>query len=134
MVDIFLPTGDGYYFLCAPELDCILDIASCIMGMLKSLDTNAYCVAHIGELTVFNDMTGRTNATGFDLGYASRLLSISKDTETLVVSNVIANEWGSNTYFNLQDGWSTAIAKDAVEYSWKNAVPLKLGTYCIAEA
>ena len=48
IVDVFLPTGDGYYLLCSPALTDILDIALCIMAILHSADIRAYCVAHVG--------------------------------------------------------------------------------------
>ena len=83
-VDIFLPTGDGYYLLCKPELADILDISRCVMALLDAKGIGAYCVAHVGEVNVFTDMTGRENATGFDLGLASRLQGISQTTGELV--------------------------------------------------
>ena len=70
VVDMFLPTGDGYYMLCSPDLESILDIAHCIMRMLLSHAIDAYFNVLVGEIHIFTDMTGRENATGFDLGYA----------------------------------------------------------------
>ena len=122
-VDIFLPTGDGYYLLCSPALTDILDIAKCIMAILYSDDIRVYCVAHIGEIDVFTDMTGRENATGFDLGYASRLQTLSRETGKLTCSESLLKIWEDNQYFDLEDTWDSDIAKDGIEYPWKLAVP-----------
>ena len=122
-VDLFLPTGDGYYLLCSTALTDILDIAICIMAMLHSDDIKAYCVAHVGEINIFTDMTGRENATGFDLGYASRLQSLSRETGKLTCSENLLKIWQDNQYFNLGDSLYSDIAKDGLEYSWKLAVP-----------
>ncbi len=123
IVDLFLPTGDGYYLLCSPALTDILDIAKCIMAMLYSDDIRVYCVAHIGEIDVFTDMTGRENATGFDLGYASRLQTLSRETGKLTCSESLLKIWEDNQYFDLEDTWNSDIAKDGIEYPWKLAVP-----------
>ena len=122
-VDIFLPTGDGYYLLCSPALTDILDIASCIMAILHSDDIRAYCVAHVGEINVFTDMAGRENATGFDLGYASRLQGLSRETEKLTCSESLLKIWEDNQYFDLRESRRSDIAKDGREYRWKIAVP-----------
>ena len=122
-VDIFLPTGDGYYLLCPPTITAILDIAKCIMSMLYSDDIKVYCVAHIGEIDVFTDMTGRENATGFDLGYASRLQTLSRETGKLTCSENLLKIWEDNQYFDLEDTWDSGIAKDGIEYPWKLAAP-----------
>ena len=122
-VDIFLPTGDGYYLLCPPTITVILDIAKCIMAMLYSDDIKVYCVAHIGEIDVFTDMTGRENATGFDLGYASRLQTLSRETGKLTCSGSLLKIWEDNQYFDVEDSWHSDIAKDGIEYPWKLAVP-----------
>ncbi|MCH9011412.1 MAG: hypothetical protein IIC21_12380 [Chloroflexi bacterium] len=122
-VDIFLPTGDGYYLLCSPALTDILDIALCIMAILHSSDIKAYCVAHVGEINMFTDMTGRENATGFDLGYASRLQSLSRETGKLTCSENLSNVWEDNQFFHLEDSSHPDIAKDGIEYPWKLAVP-----------
>lgn len=129
-VDVFLPTGDGYYLLCSPALNDILDIALCIMAMLYSDDIRVYCVAHVGEVNIFTDMTGRENATGFDLGYASRLQDLSRETEKLTCSENLLKVWQDNHYFDLGDSWHSDIAKDGVEYSWKIAVPKDFETAC----
>ena len=123
IVELFLPTGDGYYLLCSPVLTDILDIALCIMAILHSDGIGAYCVAHVGEVNFFTDMTGRENATGFDLGYASRLQSLSRETEKLTCSENLVKIWEDNQYFALQDGWDSAVAKDGIEYPWKLALP-----------
>ena len=122
-VDTFLPTGDGYYLLCSSALTDILDIALCIMAMLHSDDIRAYCVAHVGEVDSFTDMTGRENATGFDLGYASRLQGLSRETEKLICSENLLKIWEDNQYFDLGDSSHSDIAKDGLEYRWKIAVP-----------
>ena len=122
-VDLFLPTGDGYYLLCSPALTDILDIALCIMAMLYSDDIRAYCVAHVGEVNIFTDMTGRENATGFDLGYASRLQGLSRETEKLTCSKDLLKIWEDNQYFDLGDSSHADIAKDGLEYRWELAVP-----------
>ena len=129
-VDIFLPTGDGYYLLCSPALNDILDIALCIMAMLYSDDIRVYCVAHVGEINIFTDMTGRENATGFDLGYASRLQGLSRETEKLTCSENLLKVWEDNQYFDLGDSWHSDIAKDGLEYIWKIAVPKDFETAC----
>ena len=127
MVDLFLPTGDGYYMLCSPELADILDIALCIMAMLHSDDIRAYCVAHVGEVNIFTDMTGRENATGFDLGYAGRLQGLSRETEKLTCSENFLKIWEDNQYFDLGETSHSDIAKDGIEYRWKIAVPKDFG-------
>ena len=123
IVDLFLPTGDGYYLLCSPALTGILDIALCFMAMLHSDDIRVYCVAHVGEVNIFTDMTGRENATGFDLGYASRLQGLSRETGKLTCSEDLLKIWEDNQYFDLEDSWVSDIAKDGIEYPWKLAVP-----------
>jgi hypothetical protein len=40
----------------------------------------SYCVAHVGDMNIFTDMTGRQNATGFDLGFAARQQSVARET------------------------------------------------------
>ena len=122
-VDLFLPTGDGYYLLCAPVLPDILDIAQCIMALLHANDIKAYCVAHVGEVNVFTDMTGRENATGFDLGYASRLQNLSRETGKLTCSENLLKIWEDNQYFDLEDSRDSGVAKDGIEYPWILAVP-----------
>ena len=129
-VDLFLPTGDGYYLLCSPALTDILDIAICIMAMLHSDDIRAYCVAHVGEVNIFTDMTGRDNATGFDLVYASRLQSLSRETEKLTCSENLLNIWEDNPYFDLGDSSHSDVAKDGLEYGWKLAVPKDFEATC----
>jgi len=124
IVDLFLPTGDGYYMLCEPDLVSILDISQCIVALLKANEINAYCVAHIGEVIVFTDMTGKQNATGFELGYASRLQSISKQDGKLVCSKQIVNMWDTNPIYALDTEWQAGIGKDGITYQWKTAVPL----------
>ena len=123
LVDIFLPTGDGYFLLCSPALTDILDIALCIMAILHSADIRAYCVAHVGEINIFIDITGRENATGFDLGYASRLQGLSRETGKLTCSENLLKIWGDNQFFDLEDNWLSDIAKDGIEYPWKLALP-----------
>ncbi len=129
-VDIFLQTGDGYYLLCEPSLGSILDISRCIMAILKANGIGAYCVAHVGEINVFTDMTGRENATGFDLGMASRLQSLAKVTGRLVCSEGLVGMWEPNEYFNLSGDWSAEKAKDDVEYKWQLAEPIDFADYC----
>jgi len=123
VVELFLPTGDGYYLLCTPDLPSILDISHCLMAILQSGSINAYCVAHIGDVSILTDLSGRENATGFELGFASRLQSVSKETGKLVCSKNIVNFWKENDYFDLDDEWKSAIAKDGVEYQWKHGAP-----------
>ena len=129
-VDQFLPTGDGYYLLCSPELNDILDISLCIMSILHSADITAYFVAHVGEIDVFTDMTGRENATGFDLGYASRIQSVSRETNQLTCSENLSEVWEENRFFELGDSSHSDIAKDGLEYSWKLAVPKDFEAVC----
>jgi hypothetical protein len=124
VVDIFLPTGDGYYLLCKPDLDTILDIARCIMALLAANGITAYCVAHLGDVNLFMDMTGKENATGFELGYASRLQSICKEDGILIVTKNLEEIWKENDAFQLMDSWNAATAKDGVEYRWKLASPI----------
>ena len=128
-VDSFLPTGDGYYLLCSPAINDILDIALCIMAMLYSEEIRVYCVAHVGEVNIFTDMTGRENATGFDLGYASRLQGLSRVTEKLTCSESLLKVWEDNLFFDLGDSHSD-IAKDGLEYHWKLAVPNDFEAVC----
>ncbi len=122
-VDMFLPTGDGYYLLCSPALTDILDISLCIMAILRSNDIRAYFVAHVGEVNIFTDMTGRENATGFDLGYASRLQSLSKETDMLTCSEDLVKVWEDNQYFDLRDSLLSSVAKDGLDYRWYLAEP-----------
>ena len=129
-VDIFLPTGDGYYLLCSPELSDTLDIAHCIMAMLYAVDIKVYSVAHVGEVNVFTDMTGRENATGFDLGLASRLQSLSRVTGRLVCSESLVDNWQDNQYFELTGHWESGTAKDNVGYRWQQAVPKNFEAAC----
>ena len=129
-VDSFLPTGDGYYLLCSPALNDILDIALCIMAMLYSDDIRVYCVAHVGEVNIFTDMTGRENATGFDLGYASRLQDLSRVTEQLTCSENLIKIWEDNQYFDLGESSHSDIAKDGLEYRWNLAVPNDFEAAC----
>ena len=93
------------------------------MAMLHASDIKAYCVAHVGEVNVFTDMTGRENATGFDLGLASRLQSLSKEVGKLVCSESLVNIWEDNEYFDLKDEWLSGTAKDSMDYRWKFAIP-----------
>ena len=129
-VDVFLPTGDGYYLLCSPALTDILDIAHCIMAILHSDDITAYCLAHVGEVNIFTDMAGRENATGFDLGYASRVQGLSRETEKLICSENLAKVWEDNRFFDLEDSSHSDIAKDGLEYPWKLAVPKDFEAAC----
>ncbi|HUM46764.1 MAG TPA: hypothetical protein PLD84_07550 [Chitinophagales bacterium] len=131
VVELFLPTGDGYYLLCSPELKDILDISHCLMAILFSGGIKAYCVAHIGDVLILTDLSGRQNATGFELGYASRLQNISKETTSLTISKNILNIWKENEYFELVDSWKSAIAKDQVEYQWKQAMPKNFESACL---
>ena len=128
-VDIFLPTGDGYYLLCEPGLVDILDISRCIMAMLHANDIKAYCVGHVGEVNMFTDMTGRENATGFDLGYASRLQSLSRETGKLICSENLLKIWEDNDFFDLGDNWNSDTAKDGIEYPWRLAIPKDFEDY-----
>jgi hypothetical protein len=123
VVELFLPTGDGYYLLTTPDLVSILDISHCLMAILHSGKINAYSVAHVGEVSMLTDLSGRQNATGFELGFASRLQSISKETARLVCSPSIVNVWQENDFFDLNEEWRSAVAKDGVEYRWKNSTP-----------
>ena len=129
-VDQFLPTGDGYYLLCSPKLTDILDISLCIMAIMHTADIKAYFVAHVGEIDVFTDMTGRENATGFDLGYASRIQSLSKETNQLTCSENLSEVWEENRFFDLRDISHSDIAKDGLEYRWKLAEPKDFETFC----
>jgi len=121
IVDMFLPTGDGYYMLCDPELEVILDISHCIMGIMRRNSIKGYYVAHVGEIYIFNDMTGRENATGFDIGYASRLQAVSRNADLLVCSQKICDIWQENNFFDITCETQFGIAKDSLEYSWKYA-------------
>jgi hypothetical protein len=123
VVELFLPTGDGYYLICPPDLESILDISHCMMAILTSGSIVAYCVAHMGDISILTDLSGRENATGFDLGFASRLQSVSKETGKLVCSKNILNAWKENEFFDLVDEWESAVAKDNVEYFWKDGIP-----------
>ena len=129
-VVMFLPTGDGYYLLCAPELIDILDIAQCIMALMHASDIKAYCVAHLGDVNVFTDMTGRENATGFDLGFARRIQEVSKEVGRLICSESLAAVWEDNKYFALQDALHSGTAKDSVEYRWLLADPIDFAAAC----
>ncbi len=121
IVDMFLPTGDGYYMLCDPDLEVVLDIVHCIMLIMKENSIKGYFVAHIGEIHLFKDMTGRDNATGFDIGYASRLQAVSRNADKLVCSKKICDIWKENKFFNITCETQYGIAKDGLEYSWKYA-------------
>ncbi|MGB3075537.1 MAG: hypothetical protein WBB36_09460 [Chitinophagales bacterium] len=123
VVELFLPTGDGYYLLTTPDLPSILDIAHCLLAILHSGNINAYSVAHVGDVIILTDLSGRENGTGFELGLASRLLSISKETGRLTCSANIVNGWMENDFFELNDEWKSATAKDGVVYKWKNSAP-----------
>jgi hypothetical protein len=131
VVDLFLPTGDGYYLLCTPGLSSILDISHCLMAILCSSEITAYCVAHIGDVSILTDLSGRENATGFELGFASRLQSISREPGKLVCSKNIVNIWKENDYFQLDDEWRSAIAKDDVQYQWKQSIPKDFESACV---
>jgi len=124
IVELFLPTGDGYYMLYEPDLVSILNISQCIVALLKAKDINAYCVAHIGEVIIFTDMTGKQNATGFELGYASRLQSISKQDGKLVCSKQIVEIWNTNRIYELNTEWQAGTGKEGITYQWKTAFPL----------
>lgn len=100
------------------------------MAILQSGGIKAYCVAHIGDVSILTDLSGRENATGFDLGFASRLQSISKETSTLVCSKNILDIWKVNDYFELNDEWKSAVAKDGVEYHWKTSSPKDFESAC----
>ena len=123
VVEMFLPTGDGYYLLCPPDLSSILDIAHCLMAILSSSGIKAYSVAHVGDVSILTDLSGRENATGFELGFAARLQSISKETEKLIVSKNMLSIWNENSFFDLEDEWKSAVAKDGVQYQWKFGLP-----------
>ena len=123
VVELFLPTGDGYYLLTTPDLSSILDIAHCLMAILHSAGITAYSVAHVGDVTMLTDLSGRENATGFELGFASRLQSISKETRKLVCSPGLVSIWKENDFFDLMDEWKSAPAKDGVVYQWKISSP-----------
>jgi putative two-component system response regulator len=125
-VDMFLPTGDGYYMLCEPDFAKMMDISYSIMALLSARRIEAYCVAHMGEVCTLPDVTGRSNATSFDLGLASRLLSLAKITGQLTVSETVANLWHENDYFQLDTEWHNATAKDGVDYRWKLGRPKQL--------
>ena len=128
-VDIFLPTGDGYYLLCKPDLTDILDISRCIMAILDAQGITAYCVAHVGEVNVFADMTGRENATGFDIGLASRLQTVSRTPGKLVCSEALASMWRDNDHFDLHGDLLCDVAKDNIKYCWKLATPKDFDAY-----
>ena len=129
IVEIFLPTGDGYYLLCRPDLSDILDISRCIMAILDAHKITAYYVAHAGEISVFTDMTGRENATGFDLGLASRLQAVSQTPGKLVCSEALTGMWRENEYFDLHDELLCGTAKDGMEYCWRLATPRNFDAY-----
>ena len=98
--------------------------------MLHSDDITVYCVAHVGEVNIFTDMTGRENATGFDLGYVSRVQGLPRETVKLTCSENLLEIWEDNQYFDLGDSWCSDIAKDGLEYRWKLAVPKNFETAC----
>jgi len=122
-VDLFLPTGDGYYLICAPELPVILDIGHCIMALLHAIGVKANCMGHLGEIFMFTDMTGRENATGFDLCVANRILSLSGKIGKITCSESLLNIWQENAYFDLDNTWCSGTAKDGIKYKWKLALP-----------
>jgi len=128
-VDMFLPTGDGYYLLCEPVLVDVLDIARCIMAMLHANDIKAYCVGHVGEIDIFTDMTGRDNATGFDFWYASRLQNLSRVTGKLTCSENLLKIWEDNEFFDLEVVWNSDTAKDGIRYTWRIAAPKDFEDY-----
>jgi hypothetical protein len=98
--------------------------------MLYGNGISAYCVAHLGEVSVFTDLSGRQNAMGFDIGYAHRLQEVSRQTGSLVCSERLVSNWQSNHYFDLQGDWQRGIAKDQVEYCWMNANPNEFEAAC----
>ena len=130
IVDVFLPTGDGYYFLCSPALSTILDISLCIKAMLYANGITGYCVAHRGDVNIFMDMTGKENATGFELGYVARLQSVCKETDDLICSKNLCDIWKENDFFELNPAWDEAKAKDDVKYVWKRAEPKDFENAC----
>lgn len=119
LVEQFISTGDGYYVICPPKLDAILDIAHCLQGLLADLSIEAYLVVHIGRVHSFVDMTGRMNVTGYALGEAARLHSVSKATG-LICSEALVEQWEDNRFYAITD--STLYrgeAKDGVTYYWR---------------
>ena len=130
IVEQFLPTGDGYYLLCSPALIDILYISFCIMAILHTGDITANFVAHVGEINIFTDITGRENATGFDLGYASRIQSLSRETNRLICSENLSAIWEDNRFFDLGESSHSDIAKDGLEYRWKLAEPKDFEAAC----
>ena len=107
---------------CHAMLPDVLDIARCIMALLHANDIIPYCVAHVGEVNFFSDMTVRENATGFDLGYASRLRNLSRETGKFSCPENPLNIREYNRVFDLEASWYSDIAKDGIEYPWKLAV------------
>jgi len=118
-VDHFVCNGDGYFLICEPQPEALLDIVHCIRGILDAHRIPAYIVAHVGHVHSFVDMTGNTSVTGFAVGEVARLQSISGNTSGLICSERLVKSWVANRYFELEEEEHTAVAKDGVEYRWR---------------
>lgn len=129
-VETFLPTGDGYYLICKPDLSEILDISLCVMALLKVKKVESFIAADIGEIHTYKDMTGMMNATGYALGKLSRLVAFSSSTDNLIVSKELSEHWCENGYFEIEDTVYSDIAKDKNVYEWRFAKPMNLDTFC----
>ena len=99
------------------------------MAILDAQGITAYCVAHLGEVHLFADMTGRENATWFDIGFASRLQSVSRPPGKLVCSEALASIWRDNAHFDLHGNLLCDIAKDNLKYCWRLATPKDFDNY-----
>ena len=116
-VETFLPTGDGYYFICKPDLTEILDISMCTMALLKVKNVESYIAADIGEIHTFKDMTGMMNVTGYAMGKLSRLVAFSSNAEKLIVSKELSEHWCENGYFEIEDPVYSGIEYPAAPFN-----------------
>ena len=123
LVEHFICTGDGYFMICRPELDVVLDIAHCLQDLLAARSIEAYLVAHGGRVHSFVDLTGKMNVTGYALGEAARIHSISK-VKGLICSEALFEQWKDNPYYSISDSTVyEGTAKDGVAYHWRAVNP-----------
>jgi hypothetical protein len=121
LVEHFVCTGDGYYMICNPNTETILDIAHCIRGLLDAHSIPAYIIGHVGPVHTFVDLTGRTNVTSYAMGVAARIQGLAKDTSGLICSEDLVEHWVDNEYYDLTAPVREGTAKDGVTFRWRMA-------------
>lgn len=93
------------------------------MAFLEAQNISAHCVAHIGEVEVYTDMSMGKRATGTDIRYANRLHMASRTAGELVCSEALVDVWQDNDYFELHGSLRCNVAEDELEYCWRLARP-----------